>query len=138
MSKCDALTEDLTRALERLDEACRRVAAESSEDDLLRDGLIQRFEFCFELAWKAVQAAAQDEGVHLRSPKSALAHALQAGWATDEPLWFRMLEARNLSSHTYDQSTAAELAAAIPAFLAPLRTLITALRDQIQSRRRSE
>lgn len=43
MSKSESLTEDLARAVERLDDACRRLAAAPSEDELLRDGLIQRF-----------------------------------------------------------------------------------------------
>lgn len=127
MSKAETLRDDLGRAVERLDEACRRVAAQSSEDALLRDGLIQRFEFSFELAWKAVQAASAEEGVVVRSPKAALAHALQSGWARGEETWFRMLEARNLSSHTYDEAVAEELAAEIPAFVAPLRSLADAL-----------
>jgi nucleotidyltransferase substrate binding protein (TIGR01987 family) len=128
MSKRESLWEDLERAVERLDEACRRVAAGAEQDSLLRDGLIQRFEFSFELAWKGAQAAAADEGVTVRSPKAALAHALQSGWARGEPLWFRMLEARNLSSHTYDESLAEEVAREIPAFVPALRALAHALR----------
>jgi nucleotidyltransferase substrate binding protein (TIGR01987 family) len=127
MSKSESLRGDFARAVDRLDEACRRVGGASEPDSLLRDGLIQRFEFCFELAWKAVQAAAASEGVHVRSPKTALAHALQSGWARDESLWFRMLEARNLTSHTYDEEVAAELSREIPAFLAPLRGLAASL-----------
>ena len=128
MSKSEALRDDLARAVERLDEACRRVGVPPVEDELLRDGLIQRFEFSFELAWKAVQAVAAEEGVTLRSPKSALAHALQSGWVGDEGIWFRMLEARNLSSHTYAEAVAAELAREIPGFVDPLRVLVRALR----------
>jgi nucleotidyltransferase substrate binding protein (TIGR01987 family) len=130
MSKSDSLREDLARAVDRLDEACRRLEGEASSDALLRDGLIQRFEFCFELAWKAVQAAAADEGVAVRSPKMALAHALQSGWAFEEATWFRMLEARNLASHTYDEAVAEELAREIPAFVPPLRDLVAALRTR--------
>ncbi len=127
MGKADALRADLARAVEGLAEACRRRAGEAPRDALIRDGLIQRFEFSFELAWKAVQAAAAAEGVTLRSPKTALAHALQSGWAQDEVLWFGMLEARNLSSHTYSEPIAEELANEIPRFLPALRVLIAAL-----------
>lgn len=107
-------------------EACDRIA-DVSGDALVRDGLIQRFEFCFELAWKAVQATAAGEGVVVRSPKTALAYALQVGWAQDEALWLRMLEARNLSSHTYDERLADELAGEIPRFVPALRALAGAL-----------
>jgi nucleotidyltransferase substrate binding protein (TIGR01987 family) len=127
VSKESAVRADLVRAVDRLDEACRRVAGPAPTDLLLRDGLIQRFEFCFELAWKAIQATAAVEGVAVRSPKSALAHALRMGWAADESLWFRMLEARNLSSHTYHEPVAEEVAAEIPRFLPALRTLVATL-----------
>ena len=129
MSKADALRADSLRALQALDEALVRWAA-TPTDTLYRDGLIQRFEFCFELAWKTVQAIAADEGTPLRSPKTALAHALRAGWTGDEPLWFRMLEARNLCSHTYDADTAQEVAEQIADFAIALRELLAALPDE--------
>ena len=127
MSKFDALHADLVRAVDALDEACRRRATDTSRDTLISDGLIQRFEFSFELAWKTMQAAAALEGVAVRSPKTALAQALQSGWLQDETLWFRMLEARNLSSHTYSAPLAEEVAGEIPLFLPALRALLAAL-----------
>ncbi len=127
MPKATPLRADLARAVDRLAEACLRFAATGGQDALLRDGLIQRFEFCFELAWKAAQAAAAAEAVVVRSPKSALAHALQCGWAQDEALWFRMLEARSLSTHTYSEPIAAELAEEIPRFLPELEVLLNSL-----------
>jgi hypothetical protein len=72
VSKESAIRADLVRALDRLDEACRRLAAPGPADPLLRDGLIQRFEFCFALAWKAIQATAAVEGITVRSPKTAM------------------------------------------------------------------
>ena len=63
----------------------------------------------------------------VRSPKTTLAHALQASWAHDEALWFRMLEARNLCSHTYDEAVAQEVAAEAPRFVPALRALCAGL-----------
>ncbi len=128
MSKARSLLDDLARAATALDEASLRYAATPS-DALIRDGLIQRFEFSFELAWKTIQAIAAEDGSMLRSPKPALAHALQSGWAVDEAIWFRMLEARNMTSHTYSESIAEELAREIPSFLEPLHGLIAQLRS---------
>jgi Nucleotidyltransferase substrate binding protein like len=51
----------------------------------------------------------------------------RCGWATDEAQWFRVLEARNLCSHTYSEPTADEVARAIPAFLPALRALAATL-----------
>ena len=129
MSKLESLGRDFDRAVSRLEEACERLRADPQSDSLLRDGLIQRFEFSFELGWKTVQAKAAAEGVVVRSPKSALAHALASGWIESEANWFRILEARNLSSHTYNERTAAELAVTIFDFLEPLLSLADALRS---------
>jgi len=127
MPKFEALLHDLERAIERLEEGCQRLKTQTESDSLLRDGLIQRFEFCFELGWKSIQAAAAVEGVIVRSPKGALGHALASSWIDEESLWFRMLEARNLSSHTYNERIAAELVSEIPTFLTPLRLLLGSL-----------
>ena len=56
----------LLRALERLETALAR-----PEDDITRDACIQRFEFTFELAWKAIQRQARAEGLECVSPGSA-------------------------------------------------------------------
>ena len=48
-----------------------------------RDAAIQRFEFSFDPAWKAVSACARSEGVEARSPREASARdspALVAPW----------------------------------------------------------
>jgi hypothetical protein len=65
VAKESAVRADLARAVDRLDEACRRFAATVPSDPLIRDGLIQRFEFCFELAWKAVARANSRSGTPL-------------------------------------------------------------------------
>ena len=56
----------LLRALDRLEAALAR-----PEDDITRDACIQRFEFTFELAWKAIQRQARAEGLECVSPGSA-------------------------------------------------------------------
>ncbi|MGH7181250.1 MAG: nucleotidyltransferase substrate binding protein, partial [Nitrospiraceae bacterium] len=44
----------------------------ASETDISRDAAIQRFEFCFELAWKVIQEQARVEGLDCQSPKGCL------------------------------------------------------------------
>ena len=55
--KAGDLIQSLGSAILRLSEALRQ-----PEDEFIRDAAIQRFEFCFELLWKAIQALARLEG----------------------------------------------------------------------------
>jgi nucleotidyltransferase substrate binding protein (TIGR01987 family) len=91
----------LTSAIARL----RDVLAQP-ETDVSRDAAIQRFEFCFELAWKSIQERARDEGLDCQSPKSCLTLAFKAAWITNEREWLAMLADRNQTSHTYDEDLA--------------------------------
>jgi len=108
----------LLTALGRLDAA---LAAQKSE--WTRDSAIQRFEFTFELAWKAVALLAREEGVDAYSPREALRTAHRLGWVEDDNLWLDMLDARNRTSHTYDEATAEAIFDRLPGYAAALRAL---------------
>lgn len=98
--------EDFLRALMKLRAALKK---DISADELYLDGLIQRFEFCFELSWKLIKAFLDYEGVEVNSPRSAIRKAFQTELIADAEAWLDMLEKRNLSSHTYDEETAKEI-----------------------------
>lgn len=84
-------------------------AADRAYTDLEKDGLIQRFEFTFEMAWKSVKDKLEAEGIQVNSPKSAIKEAFRQGWIDNERLWLDMLDDRNLSAHTYNQETASDI-----------------------------
>jgi len=109
-------------AVDRLAEA---LAAPKS--DLHRDAAIQRFEFSFELAWKATQKSLRSEGIDAASPKACFREAFRLGWVQREEPWLSMLEDRNLTSHTYDASLAEAVYQRLPNHLAALRDLTAAL-----------
>lgn len=67
---------------------------------------IQRFEFCFELAWKAIQERARAEGLDCQSPRGCLRVAFKASWIEDDQGWLAMLADRNQTLHTYDEDLA--------------------------------
>jgi nucleotidyltransferase substrate binding protein (TIGR01987 family) len=75
-------------------------------------GVIQAFEFTFEQCWKAIQKKTGTEGLSLASPKKSLEWAMASGWisATHENTWLEMMRDRNLTSHTYRDQTAIEVA----------------------------
>lgn len=74
-------------------------------------GLIQAFEFTFELFWKVFQKLAPDYGLEASSPREALLAGARIHLiASDEvDAWSRMLRDRNLSSHTYNAPLADEI-----------------------------
>lgn len=95
------------KALNRLKEGLLQY---NKENELLRDGLIQRFEFTFELAWKTLKEVFEDEGlIGLNSPKSVLKEAFSAEIIKDEKLWLNMLIDRKSTSHMYSESNATEI-----------------------------
>ena len=112
----------LTSAIARL----RDVLAQP-ENDVSRDAAIQRFEFCFELAWKAIQERARDEGLDCQSPKSCLTLAFKASWVVDEREWLAMLADRNQTSHTYDEDLAKAVYGRLRRYLPLLEALANKL-----------
>jgi nucleotidyltransferase substrate binding protein (TIGR01987 family) len=74
-----------------------------------RAGGIQFFEMSFELAWKVLKDYLESEGFEVKSPKATLKQAFQSGIIEDGYLWMDGLDDRNLTVHTYDESTAEEM-----------------------------
>ena len=110
------------RALDLLAEAL-----DAPTSDLVRDASIQRFEFTFELAWKAIKNTATVEGLECISPRSCLKLAFGQGWIENESIWLVRLEDRNRASHTYNEKLAEQLYGRLPDYLDPFRGLLEIL-----------
>lgn len=95
------------KAITRLNEGIEQF---DKTDTLQRDGLIQRFEFTFELAWKTLKVVFEDEGlIGLNSPKTVLREAYSSDLIQDEDKWLSMLNDRNSSTHIYSEELAIEI-----------------------------
>lgn len=72
--------------------------------DLEKEGLVQRFEYTWELAWKLLKDYLEAEGVVLATitPRATIRAAFSAQLITDGDAWMTALDARNAMSHTYD------------------------------------
>jgi nucleotidyltransferase substrate binding protein (TIGR01987 family) len=78
---------------------------------LEQQGLIQGFEFTHELAWKVLKDYLENKGISgLIGSKDATRSAFKNGLIGHGEDWMKMIEARNLSSHTYNLETAQEIA----------------------------
>ena len=72
---------------------------------LEEEGLIQRFEYTFELAWKCLQDLLAERGyANVRGPGPVIEQAFQDGIITEGPVWLEMLKARNETTHLYNQN----------------------------------
>ena len=91
------------------------VYSRDPDDALYRDGLIQRFEFTVELAWKSLREYLEDQGSVLAvvSPRAVLKEAYAAGVIQDADVWDAVIRSRNITSHVYDEQTAIDVAAHI-------------------------
>jgi nucleotidyltransferase substrate binding protein (TIGR01987 family) len=78
-------------------------------NEFTRDATIQRFEFCYELAWKLLKVKLEQEGIDARTPRQALQEGLQAALIDDGNAWSEIQRYRNLTSHTYNERLADEV-----------------------------
>lgn len=108
MNKFSEKYRQLVDAVARLREALSDYDKTALES--VRDGVIQRFEFCTELAWKTMREYLIDQGyTELNSPKATIRQAFAFGLISDESGWLSLLEDRNLTIHIYNEATATEI-----------------------------
>lgn len=99
-----------------------------------RDAAIQRFEYTCEAVWKAAQRYLQKvEGLSIGSPKGSIRASREVGLISDEQttLGLEMIDDRNLTVHTYNESLAEEIYRQLPAYADFLAAWLTAMEAQI-------
>lgn len=127
MRSLDFKYKNLERACLRLEEACD---VYDGKNDMIRDSVIQRFEFTYELTHKTLQELMKYEGVTLQNsfPRTIYKKAFANGLIADEKLWINLLEDRNKTSHMYSESLADEIAYNIKAnYLNAIKLLVEAI-----------
>lgn len=85
---------DYLKAYSQLEKATKQPL-----NEFIRDSVIQRFEFTYELAWKMLKLKLEQEGIIARTPKDTLQEALQAGFIDNNNAWSEMQKNRNLTTH---------------------------------------
>lgn len=79
-----------------------------------RDSLIKRFEFSYEMGWKLMMSFEKENGVTgMLGSKDVIRHAMTLGLVENGEAWMDMIDARNQTSHVYDEDTAADVADSI-------------------------
>ena len=82
---------------------------EQAKDELDKDGVIQRFEFTFELLWKALKIYLEYQGIIIKTPRDSFVEAFRIDLISDEKIFLDMLEDRNNTSHIYDKKTSEKI-----------------------------
>jgi nucleotidyltransferase substrate binding protein (TIGR01987 family) len=88
---------------------------------LEKEGVIQRFEYTFELAWKTLKDYLEEGGLVISpvTPRQVIKEAYAAKVISDGEVWITMLDNRNLLSHTYDFSVFEQAVNAMAAHYLP-------------------
>lgn len=129
--------ESLSSAVQRLEEGLHRYQRDVS-DIQIRDGLVQRFEFTYELSHKTLKRyleltspspAEFDQMVFADLVRSGNEQGLLSG---DWTVWKNFREMRGSTSHAYDESIAMKVVAGIPEFLQEAKFLLEQLRLRAQ------
>ena len=126
----------LANAVERLREGLRRYESEP-KDEQIRDGLIQRFEFTYELSHRMLRRYLKESAASPEEfDRMAFADLVRAGnqqglLRADWLAWRRFREMRARTSHTYDAKTASEVVGTIPAFLEEVEYLCVELKKRL-------
>lgn len=107
------------KAFDKLNEAVQKVDAEFTIqmdgaitddqflDDILKDGLIHRFEYTHELAWNVMKDFLEHAGnTSIFGSKDATKEAFAAGLIVNGEVWMDMIKSRNKTSHAYNEETA--------------------------------
>ena len=79
------------------------VAELESLSDLEKEGLVQRFEYTFELAWKTIKDFLESKNVDAKFPQEVIKKGFQYDIISDGEIWLEMMEKRNLMAYTYDE-----------------------------------
>ena len=120
--------ENFQKAFQKLVEAVAYIKNNDSKvevilDEIIKEGLIQRFEYTHELAWNVMKDYATYQGnTTVGGSRDATREAFQLQLMSDGAVWMDMIGSRNKTSHTYNEATADEIYLKIlndyfPAFL---------------------
>ena len=121
--------EQTQRALKSLEELVSKYS-ENQSDVILRDALIQRFEFSTEAFWKYLKAYLQTEhNLSANSPREVIRVGLTAKLYSEETSQelLQMLDDRNLTIHTYVEELAESIAHRIPDYSKNMSEVMTQL-----------
>ncbi|MGD9153575.1 MAG: nucleotidyltransferase substrate binding protein [Gammaproteobacteria bacterium] len=121
----------LAKAISSLERAIVR-SRDNPRDEELRDAVIQRFEYTYELCWKMLKRqieleAANPAEIDALSFRDLLREAAEKGMIDNIEKWFVYREQRNITSHTYDENKAESVKQTAFSFIDDAKNLLNTL-----------
>lgn len=121
---------NFTKALKQLEKAVH-LSEQRKLSELEEQGLIQAFEYNYELAWNTIKDFYENQGeTGIQGSRDAIRMAFKRGLVDDGEQWMSMIKSRVLTSHTYNEETATQIVRDVIAIYFPL--LVT-LHAQLES-----
>lgn len=123
--------DNFKRALIQLESAVK-LSEERALTDLEKQGVIQSFEYNYELAWNVIKDFYEWQGsegtLGIQGSRDAFRLAFKRGLIVNGEVWMEMIKSRQMTSHTYDEETSKKVLADIiesyyPEFVALVKTL---------------
>lgn len=123
------------RALERFSEAIaqRGELEQRGYGDIVLDLCTKRFEFTFEMSWKAIKRGLDYMGIEAAYPRACFKEAYALGLIVNQDIWIDMIEQRNLSSHVYNQDEGRGILSKIEIYRDHFNALYQALAQKLES-----
>lgn len=126
MKNAKMMLTPLQKALRTLEEAL-----DQPKSDFIRDATIQRFEYTYELSWKFMkrylESQFSEEEIDALPRRELFRYARENGLIKNIEAWFGYHEARNATSHAYDEEIAERVYEAAAQFLPEAKQLLVEL-----------
>lgn len=123
--------DELIKAVSSLEKALQLHKSSVNKDNEIkkafRDACIQRFEYCIELSWKI---SMKTLGSATMAAKPAIREMARNNLIHNPELWLQFIEARNDTSHSYDEDIAEKVFKSIESFYPEVLKLVDNLKKQ--------
>lgn len=123
------------RAFERFVEALekKKLLEREGFGDIFLDLAVKRFEFTYEMSWKAIKRYLDYAGIDALSPRACFKEAFSQHLISEQQVWLEMIERRNLSSHIYNQDEVAGILVRLDDYRKAFAELLAELQAKISS-----
>ncbi len=133
LSSLENAVTSLERAVNVSTDQAKMAKLDRDQRDTMRAGVIQNFEFTYELCWKMLKrylemVSASRETIDQLSFRDLIRVGAEKGIVADPERWFEYRRQRNITSHTYDDAKAQSVFETATEFVHDARHLLEMLK----------